>query len=172
MQERLVILRDVFLIAWQSLSCNPVLLFSLCSRPSVRQPNADDMSPWQPLIRSLSLFITDSEQANIVDLQVHLNMTSSRFDQNTDLVVRFSTGLLSRHVFFADLNGLQMARRETRDTLPIAGNFYPATATAFIQESRETGCRRLSVIMRQAAGVASLQVGLPLCVRWSTGLNW
>lgn len=76
-------------------------------------------------------------------------------DHNQETVVRYSTSVDSRDVFYTDLNGFQTIRRKTMKKLPIQGNFYPMPSLAFIQDEDI----RFSIHSRQALGCASLQSG-------------
>ena len=119
-------------------------------------------------------------------MRVSVDLSSSV--ENMDLIARFRTSLPSGASFFTDLNGLQTIKRDTHSKLPLAANYFPITSLAFLQAGRPSGggsesrgdgsssssrsssrsshgdnrgrgsCRRFSVHMRQAAGVASLQV--------------
>jgi len=50
---------------------------------------------------------------------------------------------------------VQMHRRKTQARLPIQGNFYPMTTTAFIEDDSV----RMTLLSAQSHGVASLQQG-------------
>ena len=80
---------------------------------------------------------------NIVDIKAH---------NNEEMALRFSTDILNNDVFYTDLNGFQMKKRQYYDKLPIQGNFYPITSRTFIQDAR----RRFTIHSRSAMGVASL----------------
>ena len=75
--------------------------------------------------------------------------------------MRFRTGVAnSDGVFFTDLNGFQLQRRQTLSKLPIQGNFYPMPTSALLRDSSH----RLTLVSSHSSGVASLKEGrsLPL----------
>ena len=74
----------------------------------------------------------------------------------TELIVRYKTDIDNKRIFYSDLNGFQMSRRETYDKIPLQGNYYPMPSLAFMQGSNG---QRFSVHSRQSVGAASLKEG-------------
>ena len=74
----------------------------------------------------------------------------------TELIVRYKTDIDNKRIFYSDLNGFQMSRRETYDKIPLQGNYYPMPSLAFMQGSNG---QRFSVHSRQSLGAASLKEG-------------
>lgn len=82
-----------------------------------------------------------------------------------EIAVRYSSGLCSEDVFWTDANGRKMMprRRNYRPTWnlnvtePIAGNFYPVTAAAFIQDQQRGS--RLTVLVDRAQAATSQNPG-------------
>lgn len=58
-------------------------------------------------------------------------------------------------VFYTDLNGFQLIRRQTYSKIPLQGNFYPMPTMAMLQDSN----RRLTLLSAQPLGVAALKKG-------------
>lgn len=108
-----------------------------------------------PLVRSARLYTGVSMQANMIEMDYHVEFMESQYN-NKELVVRFNTGLKTNGVFFSDLNGFQTIKRQTYSKIPLQGNYYPMPSLAFLQCS---GGRRFSIHSRQALGVASLMDG-------------
>lgn len=97
----------------------------------------------------------DAVQGFVVEKEYHVELIDRHFNDR-ELIVRYKTDVDSKKVFYSDLNGFQMSRRETYDKIPLQGNYYPMPSLAFIQASNG---RRFSVHSRQSLGVASLQNG-------------
>lgn len=94
-------------------------------------------------------------QELLIEKEYHVDMGRDEFN-NRELIVRFKTDIDSKRVFYSDLNGFQMSRRETYDKIPLQGNYYPMSSLAFIQNSLGL---RFSVHSRQSLGAASLKNG-------------
>ncbi|GAQ77673.1 Glycosyl hydrolase family 38 - alpha-mannosidase [Klebsormidium nitens] len=107
-----------------------------------------------PVVRSARLYAGRTVQGSLVEMHHHVAIGDAAFDDR-EFIVRYRTDVESGPVFHSDLNGLQMARRETFSKIPLQGNYYPMPALAFLQDST----RRFSVHTRQAVGVASLKPG-------------
>ncbi|XP_021909723.1 alpha-mannosidase 2 [Carica papaya] len=94
-------------------------------------------------------------QEFVIEKEYHVELLGHIF-YDKELIVRYKTDVDSKRVFYSDLNGFQMSRRETYDKIPLQGNYYPMPSLAFIQGSNG---KRLSVHSRQSLGVASLKDG-------------
>ncbi|CAA6661402.1 unnamed protein product [Spirodela intermedia] len=90
-----------------------------------------------------------------IEKEYHVELIGHDFNDK-ELICRFKTSIDSRGVFYSDLNGFQMSRRETYEKIPLQGNYYPMPLLAFLQG---TDGSRFSVHSRQALGAASLQDG-------------
>uniref|UniRef100_A0A1J3DE71 Alpha-mannosidase n=2 Tax=Noccaea caerulescens TaxID=107243 RepID=A0A1J3DE71_NOCCA len=91
----------------------------------------------------------------VVEMEYHVELLGDDFDDK-ELIVRYKTNVDNKRIFYSDLNGFQMSRRETYDKIPLQGNYYPMPSLAFIQGSNG---QRFSVHSRQSLGVASLKDG-------------
>ncbi|GJP43794.1 hypothetical protein CLOM_g3207, partial [Closterium sp. NIES-68] len=121
-----------------------------------QQQQQEGNGPPEPVVRTVALYKVRSAQALLVEVQHRVDLTDSVWLGNKELVVRYRTGIRSGNVFFTDLNGFQMVKRETLSRIPIQGNFYPMPALAFLQDPSGL---RFSVHTRQAVGAASLKSG-------------
>ncbi|CAN1153296.1 Alpha-mannosidase 2 [Linum perenne] len=90
-----------------------------------------------------------------VETEYHVELLGDEFNDR-ELIVRYKTDIDNKGIFYSDLNGFQMSRRETYDKIPLQGNYYPMPSLAFIQGSNG---HRFSVNSRQSLGVASLKDG-------------
>ncbi|CAK8533611.1 unnamed protein product [Lathyrus sativus] len=109
-----------------------------------------------PISHSTRIYTGESAvQGLVIEKEYHVELTDNDFNDR-EMIVRYKTDIDSKKVFYSDLNGFQMSRRETYDKIPLQGNYYPMPSLAFIQGSNG---RRFSVHSRQALGVASLQNG-------------
>lgn len=97
----------------------------------------------------------NSIQEFIVEKEYHVELIGNDFNDK-ELIVRYKTDIDNNRIFYSDLNGFQMSRRETYDKIPLQGNYYPMPSMAFMQASNG---RRFSVHTRQSLGVASLKNG-------------
>ncbi|KAH0460898.1 hypothetical protein IEQ34_008473 [Dendrobium chrysotoxum] len=94
-------------------------------------------------------------QELLIEKEYHVDILGGEFN-NRELIVRFKTDIDNKRIFYSDLNGFQMSRRETYDKIPLQGNYYPMPSLAFLQD---TLGRRFSVHSRQSLGAASLKDG-------------
>ncbi|KAE9620068.1 hypothetical protein Lal_00040230 [Lupinus albus] len=94
-------------------------------------------------------------QGFVLEKEYHVELLGHDFNDR-ELIVRYKTDIDSKKIFYSDLNGFQMSRRETYDKIPLQGNYYPMSSLAFIQGSDG---QRFSVHSRQSLGVASLKDG-------------
>ncbi|KAI3416127.1 hypothetical protein GPALN_005676 [Globodera pallida] len=74
---------------------------------------------------------------------------------NFELAMRLRVLSMRQDNFFTDLNGFQMIRRRRQPQLPLQAHFYPMPGAAFVEDTDI----RLSLLGRQALGVASLEQG-------------
>ncbi|KAK7474038.1 hypothetical protein BaRGS_00034701, partial [Batillaria attramentaria] len=90
-----------------------------------------------------------------VSLDIH-NIVDIRNQGNKEIAMRINTDIANTdRVFFTDLNGFQMQRRQTLDKLPLQANVYPMPSTFFMQDSKS----RFSILSGQALGVHLQQQG-------------
>ncbi|XP_022739187.1 alpha-mannosidase 2-like [Durio zibethinus] len=94
-------------------------------------------------------------QEFLIEKEYHVELLGKDFNDR-ELIVRYKTDTDNKRIFYSDLNGFQMSRRETYDKIPLQGNYYPMSSLAFMQGSNG---QRFSVHSRQAVGAASLQEG-------------
>lgn len=94
-------------------------------------------------------------QEFLIEKEYHVELLGHNFNDR-ELVVRYKTDVDNKRIFYSDLNGFQMSRRETYDKIPLQGNYYPMPSLAFVQGSNG---QRFSVHSRQSLGVASLKDG-------------
>ncbi|KAE8668611.1 Alpha-mannosidase 2 [Hibiscus syriacus] len=94
-------------------------------------------------------------QEFLVEKEYHVELLGKDFTDK-ELIVRYKTDINNKRIFYSDLNGFQMSRRETYDKIPLQGNYYPMPSLAFMQGSNG---RRFSVHSRQSLGAASLKQG-------------
>ncbi|XP_068642392.1 alpha-mannosidase 2 [Aristolochia californica] len=126
--------------------------------PLVQEVYSNPKTTWEktPVSHSTRIFNGENSiQGLLVEKEYHVELLGHDFNDK-ELIVRFKTDIDNKRVFYSDLNGFQMSRRETYDKIPLQGNYYPMPSLAFLQES--VG-RRFSVHSRQALGAASLRNG-------------
>ncbi|KAH9602616.1 hypothetical protein KSS87_000023 [Heliosperma pusillum] len=110
----------------------------------------------EPISHSTRVYNGDNTlQEFLIEKEYHVELLGARFDDK-ELIVRYKTDIQNKKVFYSDLNGFQMSRRETYDKIPVQGNYYPMPSLAFLQG---LDGRRFSVHSRQSLGVASLKNG-------------
>ncbi|KAL2922844.1 Alpha-mannosidase 2 [Bienertia sinuspersici] len=109
-----------------------------------------------PISHSTRLYNGENTiQEFLIEKEYHVEFVGERFNDK-ELIVRYNTDIDNRRIFFSDLNGFQMSRRETYDKIPVQGNYYPMPSIAFMQG---LDGRRFSVHSRQSLGAASLKNG-------------
>lgn len=94
-------------------------------------------------------------QEFVIEKEYHVELMTHKFN-NKELIVRYKTEMDNNRIFYSDVNGFQMSRRETYDKIPLPGNYYPMPSLGFIQGSNG---HRFSVHTRQSLGVASPKDG-------------
>ncbi|KAL3526463.1 hypothetical protein ACH5RR_011119 [Cinchona calisaya] len=94
-------------------------------------------------------------QEHLIEKEYHVELLGHEFNDR-ELIARYRTDVDNKRIFYSDLNGFQMSRRETYDKIPPQGNYYPMPSLAFMQGSNGL---RFSVHTRQSLGVASLKNG-------------
>jgi alpha-mannosidase II len=109
-----------------------------------------------PVSHSTRVYNGDNTiQELLVEKEYHVELLGQDFNDK-ELIVRYKTDIDNKRIFYSDLNGFQMSRRETYDKIPLQGNYYPMPSLAFMQGSNG---QRFSVHTRQSLGVASLKEG-------------
>lgn len=109
-----------------------------------------------PISHSTRIYSGDSTiQEHLIEKEYHVELLGHQFNDR-ELIARYRTDIDNERIFYSDLNGFQMSRRETYDKIPPQGNYYPMPSLAFIQGSNGL---RFSVHSRQSLGVASLKNG-------------
>ncbi|XP_065841742.1 alpha-mannosidase 2-like isoform X2 [Oscarella lobularis] len=97
------------------------------------------------------------QSSGLDGFSLHLhNRVDIRETHNFELVMRMNSAIQnSNRVFYTDLNGFQIQRRQTLDKLPLQANFYPMPSMAFIQDNSA----RLTLLSKQPLGFSSLETG-------------
>ncbi|XP_037948464.1 alpha-mannosidase 2-like [Teleopsis dalmanni] len=75
---------------------------------------------------------------------------------NFEISMRIATTIKNKDVFYTDLNGLQMIKRNYFHKLPLQANFYPVPTAAYIEDENT----RLTIITAQPLGGTSLSSGV------------
>ncbi|XP_060071586.1 alpha-mannosidase 2x-like [Ylistrum balloti] len=101
-----------------------------------------------------TLYNTEGVNAKVIHVTCRVNVNVPEMN-DLELIVRFVTDIDSRGVFYTDNNGFQHTRRKYHKDIPIAGNYYPMTTYAAIQDSSA----RFTVHATHAHGVTSLHNG-------------
>ncbi|XP_074279396.1 alpha-mannosidase 2 [Silene latifolia] len=132
--------------------------FVVTTGPLMQEVYSFPKTEWdgEPISHSTRVYNGDNTlQEFLIEKEYHVELLGARFDDK-ELIVRYKTDIQNKKVFFSDLNGFQMSRRETYDKIPVQGNYYPMPSLAFLQG---LDGRRFSVHSRQSLGVASLKNG-------------
>lgn len=74
---------------------------------------------------------------------------------NTEIIMRMSTGIDSKDVFYTDLNGFEFIKRKRFAKLPIQANYYPIPSGIYIEDDST----RLTLLSAQPLGGSSLGSG-------------
>ncbi|XP_031636504.1 alpha-mannosidase 2 [Contarinia nasturtii] len=74
---------------------------------------------------------------------------------NTEIIMRMSTGIESKDVFYTDLNGFEYIKRKRFTKLPIQANYYPIPSGMYIEDD----ANRLTLLTAQPLGGSSLASG-------------
>lgn len=126
--------------------------------PLVQEVYSYPSTAWgkSPISHSTRIYNGENTiQEFLIEKEYHVELLGQEFNDK-ELIVRYKTDVDNKRIFYSDLNGFQMSRRETYDKIPVQGNYYPMPSLAFMQGS--TG-QRFSVHSRQSLGAASLKDG-------------
>ncbi|KAK0590368.1 hypothetical protein LWI29_026028 [Acer saccharum] len=126
--------------------------------PFMQEVYSYPSTAWEasPISHSTRIYNGDNTiQGFVIEKEYHVELLGRDFDDK-ELIVRYKTDIDNKRIFYSDLNGFQMSRRETYDKIPLQGNYYPMPSLAFMQGSNG---HRFSVHSRQSLGVASLKNG-------------
>ncbi|KAM7268182.1 hypothetical protein ACFE04_010348 [Oxalis oulophora] len=113
---------------------------------------------WQnsPVSHSTRIYdASNNIQQFLIEKEYHVELIGADFNDK-ELIARYKTSIDNQRIFYSDLNGFQMSRRETYDKIPVQGNYYPMPYLAFMEGSNG---QRFSVHTRQSLGVAGLENG-------------
>lgn len=111
---------------------------------------------WPYLTHTVRIYHGHVPHSHSVQIHNRLDMSGdSTFFQDKEIIMRLYTSVLNDNVFYTDLNGYQIRRRKWQEKLHIAGNYYPMTTMAYLQDNTT----RVSLLSRQSHGVSSLNKG-------------
>ncbi|CAL5417663.1 unnamed protein product [Camellia sinensis] len=86
-----------------------------------------------PISHSTRIYNGDNTiEEFLIEKEYHVELLGQSFNDK-ELIVRYKTDIDNRRIFFSDLNGFQMSRRETYDKIPLQGNYYPMPSLAYMQ---------------------------------------
>lgn len=74
---------------------------------------------------------------------------------NTEIIMRMSTGIENKEIFYTDLNGFAYIKRKRFAKLPIQANYYPVPSGIYIEDD----AMRLTLLTAQPLGGSSLAPG-------------
>lgn len=74
---------------------------------------------------------------------------------NTEIIMRMSTGIDSKEIFYTDLNAFEYIKRKRFAKLPIQANYYPIPSGIYIGDD----AMRLTLLTAQPLGGSSLASG-------------
>lgn len=126
--------------------------------PLVQECYSLPKTMWEktPISHSTRIYSGENTvQKLLIEKEYHVELLGSDFNDR-ELIARFKTSIDNERVFYSDLNGFQMIRRQTYDKIPLQGNYYPMPSLAFLQDSLG---HRFSVHSKQSLGAASLKNG-------------
>ncbi|KAH7688640.1 Alpha-mannosidase protein [Dioscorea alata] len=133
-------------------------LFVISEGPLVQEAYSLPKVEWNKVPVSHSTRVYSGEntaQEFVIEKEYHVELIGYDFTDK-ELIVRYKTDVDNKRIFYSDLNGFQMSRRETYDKIPLQGNYYPMPSLAFLQDSLG---HRFSVHSKQSLGVANLKSG-------------
>uniref|UniRef100_A0A804PW75 Alpha-mannosidase n=1 Tax=Zea mays TaxID=4577 RepID=A0A804PW75_MAIZE len=132
--------------------------FILTEGPLVQEAHSLPKTEWRksPLSHSTRIYnCGDAIQDMLIEKEYHVELVGHAFNDR-ELIVRYKTDIDNQRIFYSDLNGFQMSKRQTYDKIPLQGNYYPMPSLAFLQDSHGN---RFSVHSKQSLGAASLKNG-------------
>lgn len=83
------------------------------------------------------------------------NLVDIGDSSNTEIIMRMSTGIDSKDVFYSDLNGFEFIKRKRFTKLPLQANYYPIPTGIYIEDEST----RLTLLTAQPLGGSSLASG-------------
>uniref|UniRef100_A0A224X5V1 Alpha-mannosidase n=1 Tax=Panstrongylus lignarius TaxID=156445 RepID=A0A224X5V1_9HEMI len=88
-------------------------------------------------------------------IEIHNLVNIEGINDNYELAMKFSSNINSQDVFYTDLNGIQIIKRKRLNRLPLQGNYYPLSSSAYIEDENT----RFTILSAQPSGFASLSGG-------------
>ncbi|KAI6214400.1 Alpha-mannosidase 2 [Aphelenchoides besseyi] len=89
-----------------------------------------------------------------IEVRVELISSPTPLDGHT-LSMNLETTIENEDVFWTDINGLYLTKRQTSDSIATAGNFYPAASSALIEDHAD----RVTVLFGQPTAVTTPRRG-------------
>lgn len=83
------------------------------------------------------------------------NLVDIGDSSNTEIVMRMSSGIENKEVFYTDLSGFEFLKRKRFAKLPIQANYYPIPTGIYIEDD----ATRLTLLTAQPLGGSSLASG-------------
>lgn len=109
------------------------------------------------LAHTVRIFKTHTYLDTAMFIENDIDFESPPKNRETEMFMRFYTPIENgdEPEFYSDLNGFQWMPRKKVSQIGIEGNYFPITASAFIQDNQ----MRLTVMTTHAQGAASLEAG-------------
>lgn len=109
------------------------------------------------LAHTVRIYNTGTALDNAIYIENDIDFEQPPKNRETELFMRLVTNIDNgaNPVFYTDLNGFQHQRREKVSSLGIEANYFPITASTFIQDND----LRLTLLTTHAQGAASLEPG-------------
>lgn len=103
------------------------------------------------------LYNTNSHLSDAIHIENSVNFGTPEHFLNTELYMRFKTNIQNSDppIVYTDCNSFHMQKRTYTESATIAGNYFPMTSMAYIEDRQN----RLSLLSNHAHGVASLERG-------------
>ncbi|KAI4465192.1 alpha-mannosidase [Holotrichia oblita] len=103
------------------------------------------------------LYNTNSYLSDAIHIENSVDFGGYERFLDTELYMRFKTDIQNSDppIIFTDCNNFHMQKRTYAEDATIAGNYFPMTVMAYIEDTQS----RLSLLSNHAQGVASLEQG-------------
>ncbi|XP_065216623.1 alpha-mannosidase 2-like isoform X1 [Planococcus citri] len=104
------------------------------------------------VVHAVNIFNAVGPEEYGVEIQ---NLVDIRTEKNFEIGMKISTNVKNDGIFYTDLNGYQIVKRQYLKKLPLQANYYPMPSSIYIEDEKS----RVTVVSAQPLGASSIGEG-------------